>query len=89
MQYFLAIELWIEYAQYSIGASELQTTRSILERGLTAGGLHVSEGSLLWDTLRELENAHISIHPKDSEEWKSQIMRYRQFTFSNYSGVKI
>lgn len=76
MYHFLAIDLWVEYAQFSIGASDLQKTRSILERALTSGGLHVSEGSLLWDTLRELENAHISLHPENSEEWKAQIGRY-------------
>lgn len=72
---FVAIDLWAEYAQYSIGVSDLQTTRSILERALTAGGLHVTEGSLLWDTLRELENAHISLYSENSEEWQEQVAR--------------
>lgn len=71
----LAVELWIEYAQYSIGVSNIQTTRAILERGLTAAGLHVSDGSLLWDTLRELEYAHISLTEEGTEEWKIQIGR--------------
>lgn len=65
----------MEYAQFSIGSSDLNTTRAILERALTAGGLHVSEGSLLWDTLRELENAHVSLYSENSEEWKAQIIR--------------
>lgn len=73
--HILAIDLWIEYAQYSIGVSDLKTTRAILERGLMVGGLHTSEGSLLWDTLRELENAHVALHQEGSDEWKAQIMR--------------
>uniref|UniRef100_A0A6P7FTK9 Squamous cell carcinoma antigen recognized by T-cells 3-like n=1 Tax=Diabrotica virgifera virgifera TaxID=50390 RepID=A0A6P7FTK9_DIAVI len=72
---YLSVNVWIEYAQYSIGTSNIQTTRSILERGLTSAGLHVSEGSLLWDTLRELEHAHLSLYQENSEEWKSQIKR--------------
>ncbi|XP_018578605.1 squamous cell carcinoma antigen recognized by T-cells 3 isoform X1 [Anoplophora glabripennis] len=70
---YLSVELWIEYAQYSIGVSNIQTTRAIIERGLTAAGLHVSDGSLLWDTLRELEHAHISLTEEGSEEWKMQL----------------
>lgn len=73
--YILAVDLWIEYAQYSIGVSNIETTRSILERALTAAGLHVRDGCLLWDTLRELEHAHISLTEKNSEEWKKQINR--------------
>ncbi|KAJ8962585.1 hypothetical protein NQ318_000978 [Aromia moschata] len=72
---YLSVELWVEYAQYSIGLSNLETTRSILERGLTSAGLHASEGSLLWDTLRELENAHISLKDTNSDEWKTQVKR--------------
>ncbi|CAH0550896.1 unnamed protein product [Brassicogethes aeneus] len=72
---YLSVELWIEYAQYSIGASGLEKTRLIIERGLTAAGLHATKGCLLWDTLRELEFAHFSLAPKDSEEWKLQASR--------------
>nr|CAH7761238.1 unnamed protein product [Callosobruchus chinensis] len=72
---YLSVELWMEYAQYSIGVSDLQTTRSIIERGLNCAGLHASEGHLLWDTLRELENAHLSLQEKDSEEWAAQVKR--------------
>ncbi|KAG5872420.1 hypothetical protein JTB14_013665 [Gonioctena quinquepunctata] len=72
---YLSVDLWVEYAQFSIGATDLNTTRSILERGLTSAGLHVSQGSLLWDTLRELEHAHVSIHPDNSEEWKNQVCK--------------
>ncbi|KAJ8978971.1 hypothetical protein NQ317_001443 [Molorchus minor] len=79
---YLCVELWIEYAQYSIGVSDVETTRSILERGLTAAGRHTSQGSLLWDTLRELEHAHLSLAPKESEEWKVQVNRLAEGWFS-------
>ncbi|EFA06313.2 squamous cell carcinoma antigen recognized by T-cells 3 [Tribolium castaneum] len=70
---YLSVNLWVEYAQYSIGVSTLDTTRVIIERGLTAAGLHVADGSLLWDTLRELEFAHLSLTEAGSEPWKTQV----------------
>ncbi|XP_044264579.1 squamous cell carcinoma antigen recognized by T-cells 3-like [Tribolium madens] len=72
---YLSVNLWVEYAQYSIGVSTLETTRGIIERGLTAGGLHVSDGSLLWDTLRELELAHLSLTETGGDAWKAQVER--------------
>lgn len=63
----------MEYAQYSIGVSTLETTRQILERGLTAAGLHTADGSLLWDTLRELEFAHLSLTEVGTDPWKEQV----------------
>nr|CAI5827712.1 unnamed protein product [Callosobruchus analis] len=85
-----AVELWMEYAQYSIGVSDLQTTRSIIERGLTCAGLHASEGHLLWDTLGnwkmliyQCSKRKLCILPcisiiafvVDSEEWTAQVKR--------------
>lgn len=55
--------------------TNLETTRVILEKGLTSAGLHVSKGSLLWDNLREIENAHFSFHEKDSNDWINQVKR--------------
>nr|XP_023029603.1 squamous cell carcinoma antigen recognized by T-cells 3 [Leptinotarsa decemlineata] len=72
---YLSVELWVEFAQFSIGACDVAKTRSVLEQGLTSAGLHASEGSLLWDTLRELENARVSLFPDNSEEWKNQLCK--------------
>lgn len=65
--------MWIEYAQFAIGASTLERTRSILEEGINAAGLVCSKGLLLWDTYREIEFLHISSHSEGSEEWKKQV----------------
>ncbi|XP_057655116.1 squamous cell carcinoma antigen recognized by T-cells 3 isoform X1 [Diorhabda carinulata] len=75
VQDYLAVELWVEYAQYSLKVNGLEYTRNVLEKGLTFVGLHVSEGSLLWDTLREIEYAHISLHKENSPEWFAQVKR--------------
>lgn len=69
------MELWLEYAQFSLGFCELSETRKILENGLQAVGLHVNSGSLLWDTLREVELAHFSLVEKNSDDYVGQLNR--------------
>lgn len=69
------MELWQEYAQFSIGILELEKVREVIEKGLNAAGMHVSNGSLLWDTQRELELAHLSIAEPQSNEWRNQLER--------------
>lgn len=60
LESFLAVEIWLEYLQFSTGlGTEKETTdkiRSIFERALTAAGLHVMKGALIWDVFREFEN---------------------------------
>lgn len=57
----LGPEIWLEYAQYSIGGigqeGGIEKVRSIFERALTAVGLHVTKGTALWEAYREFENA--------------------------------
>ena len=56
-----AVSLWVEYIQFSIGgmAAEggLEAVRAVCERALTATGLHVAEGWMVWEAYREYENA--------------------------------
>ncbi|CAN0057702.1 unnamed protein product, partial [Lampetra planeri] len=58
---YLCPEIWLEYAQYSIGgmgqAGGVERVRAVFERALTAVGLHVTKGSAVWDAYREFENA--------------------------------
>uniref|UniRef100_A0A674BN90 Spliceosome associated factor 3, U4/U6 recycling protein n=1 Tax=Salmo trutta TaxID=8032 RepID=A0A674BN90_SALTR len=53
-------EIWLEYAQYSIGGMGLpggmEKVRSIFERALTAVGLHMTKGATVWEAYREFEN---------------------------------
>ncbi|XP_050295375.1 squamous cell carcinoma antigen recognized by T-cells 3 [Anthonomus grandis grandis] len=72
---YLSVELWSEYAQYAIGASSLERTRTILERAVNSAGLVCNSGALIWATYREIENLHISMHEEGSEPWKMQILR--------------
>uniref|UniRef100_A0A8C9F0S1 Spliceosome associated factor 3, U4/U6 recycling protein n=1 Tax=Pavo cristatus TaxID=9049 RepID=A0A8C9F0S1_PAVCR len=58
---YICPEIWLEYAQYSIGGigqeGGIEKVRSIFERALTAVGLHVTKGTALWEAYREFENA--------------------------------
>lgn len=57
-------DIWLEYAQYSIGGMGLSggidKVRSIFERAMTAVGLHVTKGQMVWEAYREFENAIFS-----------------------------
>lgn len=58
---FSAPKLLLEYIQFSIGgmAAEggIEAVRNVCERAITAAGLNVAEGSILWEAYREFENA--------------------------------
>jgi len=55
------VALWLEYVQYSIGGMAedggLAAVRDTFERALTAVGIHVASGSMLWEAYREFECA--------------------------------
>uniref|UniRef100_UPI0037E95751 squamous cell carcinoma antigen recognized by T-cells 3 isoform X2 n=1 Tax=Semicossyphus pulcher TaxID=241346 RepID=UPI0037E95751 len=61
---YICPEIWLEYAQYSIGGMGSQggidKVRSIFERAVTAVGLHMTKGQTVWEAYREFENAILS-----------------------------
>ncbi|KAJ8415260.1 hypothetical protein AAFF_G00422400 [Aldrovandia affinis] len=61
MKDYICPEIWLEYAQYSIGGmgapGGIEKAREIFERALTAVGLHMTKGAALWEAYREFENA--------------------------------
>lgn len=62
--FFAGPDIWLEYAQYSIGGmgspGGIDKVRSIFERTVTAVGLHMTKGQTLWEAYREFENAVLS-----------------------------
>ena len=56
--------VWLEYVQYSIGGMAedggLAAIRDTFERALTAVGIHVAGGSMLWEAYREFECAMLA-----------------------------
>ncbi|XP_041058159.1 squamous cell carcinoma antigen recognized by T-cells 3 [Carcharodon carcharias] len=58
---YICPEIWLEYAQYSIGGigqqGGIERARGIFDRALTAVGLHMTKGVAIWEAFREFENA--------------------------------
>ncbi|XP_011499357.1 PREDICTED: squamous cell carcinoma antigen recognized by T-cells 3 [Ceratosolen solmsi marchali] len=76
---YLSVEVWLEYLQFSIGLDtekdSIEKMRNLFERALTAAGLHVMKGSLIWDAFREFESfIALTMDSKDSQK-KNQINR--------------
>lgn len=57
-------DIWLEYSQYSIGGmgspGGMDKARAIFERAVTAVGLHMTKGQMVWEAYREFENAILS-----------------------------
>ena len=58
---YLSVSVWLEYVQFSIGGMAAQDgiikIREVFEKALSSAGLHVAQGSSLWEAYREFENA--------------------------------
>ncbi len=57
----LAVGVWLEYVQYSIGGMALpggmECVREVFESAITACGLHFTKAATIWEAYREFENA--------------------------------
>lgn len=73
--FFAAVDLWQEYAQFIVGSNSLEEAKKVLDKAINAAGLHVNSGSLLWDSLREIELAILSSLPENTEKWKEQLKK--------------
>lgn len=64
VQDYICPDIWLEYAQYSIGGmgspGGIEKVRAIFERAVTAVGLHVTQGQMVWEAFREFENVILS-----------------------------
>ncbi|XP_071945304.1 squamous cell carcinoma antigen recognized by T-cells 3-like [Antedon mediterranea] len=66
---YLSVSLWLEYCQFTIGGigteAGLAKARDTYERAVSVAGLHVTRGSLIWDSYRVFENAILqSLQPQ-------------------------
>lgn len=60
MNSIVAVEVWLEYLQFSIGnmgteKDAAKNVRQLFERALTAVGLHTIKGAIIWEAFREFE----------------------------------
>lgn len=64
-----AVEVWLEYLQFSIGYMSkdeegVEKVRQLFEHALTVVGTHVTKGAIIWEAYREYENMiYISLLP--------------------------
>ncbi|KAL5231505.1 hypothetical protein ABZP36_030281 [Zizania latifolia] len=86
VQEYLSVRVWRDYLDYveehdqsvsQCSPSGLTKMRNLFERAITAGGLHVTDGSKLWDAYREYEMAILTIIDGDDEEKEKQVQRIR------------
>lgn len=58
---YASIKVWHEYCQYMMNniesPSDIERARNVFERAIISVGLHVTEGSSIWDGYREFEIA--------------------------------
>ncbi|XP_031571571.1 squamous cell carcinoma antigen recognized by T-cells 3-like [Actinia tenebrosa] len=58
---YQSVKLWIEYCQFIMdnmeGDDSISNVRNTFEKAITAAGLHVTEGSSIWDGYRDFEMA--------------------------------
>jgi len=86
---YLSVDLWLEYCQHSIGGigSEegIVKAREVHEKAIVACGLHVSKGSLVWETYKEFETALLSMMPSSgSEELEKRYLEQKNRITSIY-----
>ena len=60
-----AVEVWLEYlqfiTQFATEDGGIEQIRNTFEKALTAAGLHVMKGSLIWDAFREFEKVVLMV----------------------------
>ncbi|GAB2283950.1 hypothetical protein Dimus_018431 [Dionaea muscipula] len=84
---YLSVPLWCDYLSFvqeydssvkqcsSLGVSKV---RSLFERAITAAGLHLTEGSKIWEAYKEFEQAVLlMLEESDTEVKEKQVQRIR------------
>uniref|UniRef100_A0A0D9X3S6 RRM domain-containing protein n=1 Tax=Leersia perrieri TaxID=77586 RepID=A0A0D9X3S6_9ORYZ len=86
VQEYLSVRLWRDYLDFveehdksvsQCSPPGLTKMRNLFERAIIAGGLHVTDGSKLWEAYREYEMAILTIVDDDDEEKAKQVQRIR------------
>jgi len=69
---YVSIDLWLDYCQYSLGKINtkegIDKAREIHEKAVTACGLHVSQGALIWEGYRIFEMTLLSMMASSGSE---------------------
>ena len=54
---FLAVELWIEYGSFAMGALNTAQCREVMDKAINNAGYHTTHGKLIWELRLEYELA--------------------------------
>ncbi|KAL3515786.1 hypothetical protein ACH5RR_022688 [Cinchona calisaya] len=92
---YLSADLWCDYINFlqerdplvrECSANGISKARSLFERAVIAAGLHVAEGSRIYEAYREFEQAiALTIGEADSESREKQIQLIRNLFFRQLS----
>ncbi|CAA6660241.1 unnamed protein product [Spirodela intermedia] len=84
---YLSVPLWLDYLRFieehdqsvaQCAPAGVSKMRNLYERAISAAGLHVTEGSKIWDAYREFEEAILlTMDDSNSEDKAKQINRVR------------
>ncbi|KAI4296137.1 hypothetical protein L6164_036120 [Bauhinia variegata] len=84
---YLSVSLWCDYLNFvqefdptirERSAAGISKARDLFERALTAAGLHISEGSKIWEAYREYEQTILlTIDETDIQAKEKQVERVR------------
>lgn len=84
---YLSVALWCDYLSFvqehdqsvrTLSAAGISKARNLFERALVAAGLHVAEGSRIWELYREFEQAiFLTMDETDADSREKQVQRIR------------
>ncbi|KAK9167828.1 hypothetical protein Scep_003019 [Stephania cephalantha] len=83
---YLSVSLWCDYLNFVLkhdpsvcefSSSGVSKMRNLFERALTAAGLHVSEGSKVWEAYIAFEETVLANVSQKNEETEKQLQRIR------------
>uniref|UniRef100_A0A0P4WF69 RRM domain-containing protein n=1 Tax=Scylla olivacea TaxID=85551 RepID=A0A0P4WF69_SCYOL len=52
---YTSVQVWVEYVMFMLGGGDIEATRKVGDRALTAAGTHVAEGVLVWQVVLLVE----------------------------------
>lgn len=92
---YLSVDLWCDYINFvqeydplvhECSANGISKARNLFERAVVAAGLHVAEGSRIYEAYREFEEAiALTIEETDSESREKQVQLIRNLFFRQLS----
>ncbi|KFM73371.1 Squamous cell carcinoma antigen recognized by T-cells 3, partial [Stegodyphus mimosarum] len=73
---YAAVSIWLEYVQFAIGkigetwkSGGLETIRQTFEKAVTAVGIHVTQGYLIWEAYKEFESVYfLTLQSRNASE---------------------